>query len=56
MRKKNSNFILVLEDYFTTYLPYSRGLSANTINSYKQCFLLLFKFMREKKSKEPDEV
>ena len=56
MRKKNSNFILVLEDYFTTYLPYSRGLSANTINSYKQCFLLLFMFMREKKSKEPDEV
>ena len=46
----------MLEDYFTTYLPYSRGLSANTINSYKQCFLLLFKFMREKKSKEPDEV
>ena len=46
----------VLEDYFTTYLTYSRGLSVNTINSYKQCFLLLLTFMREKKGKDPDEV
>lgn len=56
MRKKSSSFILVLEDYITSYLPYSRGLSVNTINSYKQCFLLLFTFMREKKGKDPDEV
>ncbi|MBR1450118.1 MAG: site-specific integrase, partial [Lachnospiraceae bacterium] len=56
MRKKSSNFIPVLEDYFTTYLTYSRGLSVNTINSYKQCFLLLLTFMREKKGKDPDEV
>ena len=56
MRKKSSSFIPVLEDYFTTYLTYSRGLSVNTINSYKQCFLLLLTFMREKKGKDPDEV
>ena len=37
-------------DYFETYLPYSRGLSMNTINSYKQSFLLLIRFMLEIKS------
>lgn len=56
MRKKNSGFITLLEEYFTTYLPYSRGLSINTINSYKQCFLLLLVFMQEKKNKAADEV
>ena len=30
----------LLEDYFETYLPYSRGLSRNTIESYKQSFML----------------
>jgi predicted HTH transcriptional regulator len=35
----------LLEDYFETYLPYSRGLSRNTIESYKQSFMLLLRFM-----------
>ena len=56
MRKKSSVFIPLLEDYFTSYLPYSRGLSVNTVNSYKQCFLLLLTFMQEKKDKAADEV
>ena len=38
-----------MEDYFEIYLPYSRGLSLNTINSYKQSFILLMRFMLEKK-------
>lgn len=40
----------LLEDYFETYLPYSRGLSRNTIGSYKQSFLLLIRFMLDVKS------
>lgn len=47
MSKRKITFISVLEDYFKIYLPYSRGLSNNTINSYKQSFLLLFRFMIE---------
>jgi len=56
MRKMSNNFLVLLEDYFTTYLPHSRGLSINTIQSYKQCFLLLLTFMQEKKKKSADEV
>lgn len=46
----------LLEDYFETYLPYSRGLSPNTINSYKQSFLLLLRFMLEEKGKKADVI
>ena len=49
MSKRKINFMSLLEDYFETYLPYSRGLSSNTINSYKHSFLLLMRFMLEKK-------
>lgn len=46
----------LLEDYFETYLPYSRRLSPNTINSYKQSFLLLLRFMLEEKGKKADDI
>ena len=41
------NFMSLLEDYFETYLPYSTDLSLNTINSYKQSFMLLLRYMLE---------
>ena len=44
------DFMTLLEDYFETYLPYSRGLSPNTIKSYKQSFLLLLRFMLDVKN------
>ena len=44
------DFMTLLEDYFETYLPYSRGLSPNTIMSYKQSFLLLLRFMLDVKN------
>lgn len=50
MSKRKINFISLLEDHFEIYLPYSRGLSLNTINSYKQSFILLMRFMLEKKT------
>lgn len=56
MSKCKVAFISVLEDYFETYLPYSRGLSNNTINSYKQSFLLLFRFMLEIKGKAASNI
>lgn len=46
----------LLEDYFESYLPYSRGLSVNTISSYKQSFLLLMRFMLENKNIAASEI
>ena len=53
MSRRKIEFMLLLEDYFETYLPYSRGLSPNTIESYKQSFLLLLRFMSDVKSIKP---
>lgn len=46
----------LLKDYFETYLPYSRGLSQNTIKSYKQSFLLLINFMMEVKNTRAEDI
>ena len=56
MSKRKISFINVLEDYFQIYLPHSRGLSANTIKSYKYCFQLLLQFMREQKNKRAEKL
>ena len=56
MSKRKITFMTLLEDYFETYMPYSRGLSPNTINSYKQSFLLLLRFMLEEKKKKADDI
>lgn len=56
MSKRKISFMTLLEDYFETYLPYSRGLSPNTVNSYKQSFLLLLRFMLEEKGKKADDI
>lgn len=56
MSKRKITFMTLLEDYFETYMPYSRGLSPNTINSYKQSFLLLLRFMLEKRSKKAIDI
>jgi len=55
-KKKNTGFMNVLEDYFITYLPFSKGLSPNTIKSYKQSFLLLLDFMYSKKGIPADTL
>lgn len=56
MSKRKITFMSLLEDYFETYLPYSRGLSSNTINSYKQSFLLLMRFMLEIKDVAASDI
>ena len=56
MSKRKVGFMAILENYFETYLPYIRGLSLNTINSYKQTFLLLLRFMLEKKNLKAERI
>lgn len=56
MSRRKIEFMSLLEDYFETYLPYSRGLSPNTIESYKQSFMLLLRFMHEVKGIEADDI
>ena len=56
MSRRKIEFMTLLEDYFEKYLPYSRGLSPNTIVSYKQSFLLLLRFMRDEKGIGADDI
>lgn len=54
--KKSSEFMGLLENYFTTYLPYSVGAARNTIISYKYTFKLLLKFLDEKYNLSADKI
>ena len=56
MSRRKNDFMTLLEDYFETYLPYSRGLSQNTIKSYKQSFLLLLRFMLDVKKTNAEDI
>lgn len=57
MRKsKFPEFMLLLEQFFTEYLPVSLGLSQNTIRSYKHSFRLLFQYIYQVKRKEAGEI
>ena len=49
MKHNTSDFMELLESFFSEYLPYSAGLSENTIKSYKYAFRLLFVFLYEEK-------
>lgn len=54
--KKASEFMSLLENYFTTYLPYSVGAAENTIISYKYTFKLLLRFLDEKYNLPADKI
>ena len=57
MRKTNRNsFMNLLEQYFTIHLPVSRGISPNTIVSYKCAFRILIQFMHEVKDIDADGI
>lgn len=58
MRKQKtpSIFMKYLEYYVNTYMPEARGLSKNTINSYKTTFTLLIKYMHSVKNTKADEI
>lgn len=46
---KPTDFSKSLTDFLSKYLPGERGLSTNTIESYKTTFILFITFMEEKK-------
>ena len=57
MRKnKLPEFTLLLEQFFTEYMPLSSGLSPNTIRSYKHSFRLLFRYVYQMKKKEAGAI
>lgn len=56
MSRRKVEFMALLEEYFEVYLPYSRGLSVNTIESYKQSFMLLLRFMLDVKGCASDDI
>jgi len=45
MKRKTPNFLDLLDSFFTEYMPYSAGLSKNTIKNYKYAFRLLMKYL-----------
>lgn len=55
---KNEAFVFMdlLQSYFTEYMPYTAGLSENTIRSYKYTFQLLFKYLHTEKKLPAEKV
>jgi len=49
MKQKTPGFLDLLETFFTDYMPYSAGLSANTVKSYKYAFRLLMEHLYDVK-------
>lgn len=47
--------MLLLEQFFTEYMPLSSGLSPNTVRSYKHSFRLLFQYVYQVKRKMPEK-
>ena len=46
---KPTDFAYYLSAFFTKYLPNECGSSPNTVSSYRDTFLLLFSYLRDKK-------
>jgi len=45
-----------LSEYLNDYLPFGKGLSANTVTSYRVAFQLLFEFLYVKKRIRPERA
>lgn len=56
MKNEAVLFMTLLETYFTEYMPYSAGLSKNTIRSYRDAFRLLFQYLNVKKGIGANEI
>ena len=52
----NNNFSYYLSNYFTKYLSAQRNLSINTIQSYRDAFMLYLEFLSEEKKIKPNKV
>jgi site-specific recombinase XerD len=54
---KNKSYLLpILSDFFTIYLPKTKGLSANTIRTYKYAFRILVKYLHDKHGLFPEKI
>jgi len=51
-----SYFLPFLSEFFSEYLPKTKGLSENTIRSYKHAFRLLFEYVRTKHNLLPEKI
>ena len=56
MTKRVNEVLSIMEDYFTNYLPFVKGLSSNTIKSYQYAFQLLFKYLEAEKNISPEQI
>lgn len=55
-RKPEGEFVSLLERFVTVYMPETRGLSANTVASYKATFRLLMRFLHEKEGVDACDI
>ncbi len=53
---KKGAILPLLEKFFTTYLPDSKGVSSNTLKAYQYAFRLLFAYFSDEKGIQPDKV
>jgi len=54
--KNKSFFLPVLSEFFSEYLPKTKGLSVNTARSYKQVFRLLLEYLHKKHNVPPEKI
>ncbi|MGP8322330.1 MAG: site-specific integrase [Methanosarcinaceae archaeon] len=54
--KQPTNFSYFLSNFLTKFLPCERGLSNNTISSYRDSFILLLKYCKEVHSIKPEYI
>lgn len=53
---ETTDFARYLADFFAKYLPAERGASKNTIQAYRDTFVLLFGFMEQEKCLKPKKL
>jgi len=56
MKQKSPGFLDLLEAFFTDYMPYSAGLSANTVKNYKYAFRLLMEYLFNTEGTDADDI
>jgi len=56
MKGKPNEVVDVLNEFFTDYLPNTKGVSENTITAYQYAFKLLFEYLEKEKHLSPDKV
>lgn len=56
MKKRQSEFLEIMESFIDVYLPCSVGVSFNTVKSYMDTFRLLLQFMFDKKQMNCDMI